>query len=167
MRLGCGISLILMGTRIAVSTDFRDGKTFPRRGREALGDFLWLARVFDKARAKANNTQDGYIYPCPMDRAMMWRWGIRPTDFTSAVAECSSDDRILAWVAARVSPEQIQLANSWLLTQENSLDRHDAEEGVPGAVASGPRREIILGIFVAAIAILVALISRYLHIPSG
>jgi len=74
-------------------TDFRDGKTFPRRGREALGEFLWLARVFDKARAKANRTHDGYIYPCPMDLAVMWRWGISPREFTAAIGIVTMSDR--------------------------------------------------------------------------
>ncbi len=141
-------------------TDFRDGKTFPRRGREALGGFLWLARVFDKARAKASGTQDGYIYPCPMDRAMMQRWGISPGDFTAAIGEHSSDDQILAWMSQRVTPERKQSANEWLLTQKSALDRHDAEEGVPGAVAP-PRKEIILG--VGALMLLAAWLARVLH----
>ncbi|HXM18436.1 MAG TPA: DUF5069 domain-containing protein [Candidatus Tumulicola sp.] len=145
-------------------TDFRDGKTFPRRGREALGDFLWLARVFDKARAKQNSTQDGYIYPCPMDRAMMQRWGISPREFTTAVGQHSSDDEILAWASERATPERIQTANSWLLRQGVALDRHDAEEGVPGAVAPAtPRQEIILGLAVAALTLLVAWLARLLH----
>jgi hypothetical protein len=145
-------------------TDFRDGKTFPRRGREALGDFLWLARVFDKARAKANQTQDGYIYPCPMDRAMMQRWGISPSEFTTAVGEHSSDDQILAWLSERVTPDHVQAANEWLLRQTGSLDRHDAEEGVPGAVVPAwPRQEILLGVVVAALALFVAWVTRLLH----
>jgi len=143
-------------------TDFRDGKTFPRRGREPLGDFLWLARVFDKARAKANGTQDGYIYPCPMDRAMMQRWGVSPTEFTAAVDEQQSDDQILAWLSERVTPDRKQAANEWLLTQKGALDRHDAEEGVPGAVAP-PRKEIILGVSVAALMVLAAWLARVLH----
>jgi Domain of unknown function (DUF5069) len=116
-------------------TDFHDGKAFPRRGREALGDFLWLARAFDKARAKAARTHDGYIYPCPMDRAMMRRWGITPREFTAAVSECRSDDQILAWLSLRVAPDQMQAANAWMLRQTSALDRQDADEGVPGAVA--------------------------------
>jgi hypothetical protein len=127
-----------------------------------LGDFLWLARVFDKARAKANGTQDGYIYPCPMDRAMMQRWGVSPTEFTAAIGENSSDDQILAWLSERVTPDRKQAANEWLLTQKSSLDRHDAEEGVPGAVAP-PRKEIILGVGVGALLVLAAWLSRVLH----
>jgi|SRR5271166_1907875 len=145
-------------------TDFRDGKTFPRRGREALGDFFWLARVFDKARAKANRTQDGYIYPCPMDRAVMQRWGISPPDFTTAVGERSNDDQILAWLSERVTPDRMRDANEWVLQQRSSLDRQDAEEGVPGAVAPRlPRQGIILGVGVAALALLAAWLARLMH----
>lgn len=125
---------------------------------------MWLARVFDKARAKQNRAQDGYIYPCPMDRAMMGRWGISPREFTSALSEHSSDDQILAWLSERVTPDRMRTANAWLLDQGNALDRHDAEEGVPGAIAPAtPRQEIILGLAVAALALLVAWLVRLLH----
>ena len=116
-----------------------------------MGEFLWLARVFDKARAKANRTQDGYIYPCPMDRAMFKRWAIRPLEFTAAVAENQTDDGILTWLSERVTPERKESANTWLLRQTSSLDRQDAEEGVPGAVARPPWRDIGIGIAVAAV----------------
>ncbi len=145
-------------------TDFRDGKTFPRRGREALGDFLWLPRVFDKARAKASLTEDGYIYPCPMDRAVMGHWGVSPREFTAAIGEHATDDQILAWLSERVTPDRKGAANAWVLRQKLALDRHDAEEGVPGAVAPRfPRPGIILGLAVAALAVLVAWLARQSH----
>lgn len=143
-------------------TDFRDGKTFPRRGREALGDFLWLARVFDKARAKARRTHDGYIYPCPMDRAVMQRWGISPREFTEAIEQDIDDDRILAWLSARVSKDQMLAANAWVLRQKAALDRQDAEEGVPGAVASKlPSQGTLFGIAIAVLIVLAAWLTRH------
>ena len=144
-------------------TDFRDGKTFPRRGREALGEFLWLARVFDKARAKTNRTHDGYIYPCPMDRAVMHRWGISPSEFTTATSENPTDDRILTWLSERVAPDQMRTANTWLLRQADSLDRQDAEEGVRGAVAPKLPRQLMLGLVVAALMVLGAWLARGWH----
>ena len=145
-----------------MASDFRDGTSFPRRGREALGGFLWLARVIDKARAKANRTEDGYIYPCPMDRAMFHRWGIAPHEFTTVIGENASDDQIIEWLSKRVTPDRIQAANAWLLRQDDALNRHDAEEGVPGAVAPTlPPREIIRGVVVAAIVLLVAWLARH------
>jgi len=144
-------------------TDFCDGRTFPRRGREALGEFLWLARVFDKARAKMNRTHDGYIYPCPMDRAMMRRWRISPSEFTAAIAERPTDELILAWLSERVTSDKIREANDWLLRQEFALDRQDAEEGVPGAVAPKVPSQIIVGLVVALLMLLATWLARVLH----
>jgi hypothetical protein len=125
---------------------------------------LWLARVFDKARATGNQTQDGYVYPCPMDRAMMRHWGISPREFTTAAGELSGDDQILAWLCERVTPDRMHAANTWLLRQGAALDRHDAEEGVPGAVAPRwPRQGITLGLIVAALALLIAWLARLTH----
>ncbi|MBV8163240.1 MAG: DUF5069 domain-containing protein [Candidatus Eremiobacteraeota bacterium] len=139
-----------------MAVDFRDGKTFPRRGRQPLGDFLWLARMFDKARAKAGHTQDGYIYPCPMDRAMLRRWGIRPSEFTAAAEEYQNDSQILSWLAERVDADRREAANAWLLGQGYRLDRQDADEGVAGAVAPFPWRDIMFGIAIVAVSWIIA-----------
>ncbi|MDQ6929535.1 MAG: DUF5069 domain-containing protein [Candidatus Eremiobacteraeota bacterium] len=110
-------------------TDFRDGKTFPRRGRDPLGEYLWLARVFDKARASANGTIFDYIYPCPMDQGVFERWGISPAVFDRAIAENASDDTILKWVQGKVSAQAREAANTWLLEEKReNLDRQDGEE---------------------------------------
>lgn len=115
-----------------MATDFRSGKDFPRRGREEYGGFLWLLRAFDKGRAYANGTIHDYIYPCPMDRAVFQRWGITPNDFNAALAINSTDEGILAWLKTRVSDEVCQKTNRWLLEEKAAtLDRQDAEEGVP------------------------------------
>ena len=137
-----------------MSTDFRDGKTFPRRGREPLGEFLWLARLFDKARAKRDGTQDGYIYPCPMDRGVMRRWGITPTEFTTAIHEHPADEQILAWLSARVTPDRTRSANAWLQWQKFAMDWQDAQEGVPGAVTTLVK-DIGLIVLIAALIVLI------------
>lgn len=115
-------------------TDFRSGTIFPRRGRELLGGYMWLARVFDKARAARNGTIHDYIYPCPMDRGVFDRWGITSNAFDGAIATCDTDDELLAWVQARVPEARRDAANRWLLEEKTaSLDRQDAEEGVVAA----------------------------------
>lgn len=116
-----------------MATDFRDGKTFPRRGRDPLGgEVLWLARVFDKARASANGTIHDYIYPCPMDKGVMERWGITPGEFDAAVQSYKTDAAILEWLRERTTPQQIEAANQWLVTEKlENLERQDAEEGAP------------------------------------
>jgi hypothetical protein len=117
-----------------MATDFRDGKTFPRRGRERLGDFLWLARVADKARARANGTIFDYIYPCPMDKGVLEHWGVTPGEFDGAIQKHTTDDGLLAWAKDRIPPDRIKAANEWVLTKKESLDRQDAEEGVASAI---------------------------------
>ncbi len=114
-----------------MATDFRDGKTFPRRGREAMGDALWLARLFDKARAAAAGTIFDYIYPCPMDKGVMKRWGISPDEFDEAVKAHATDETIQQWLVTRTTSERIARANRWLLDEKKAnLDRQDSEEGV-------------------------------------
>jgi Domain of unknown function (DUF5069) len=114
-----------------VPTDFRDGKTFPRRGRDEAGGALWLLRVFDKARAAANHTIFDYIYPCPMDQGVFARWGITSDQFDDAIAKHQSDADIVGWLQSHVSPEKIRAGNEWLLSErQENLDRQDREEGV-------------------------------------
>ena len=113
-----------------MAEDFRDGKTFPRRGRTSIGDALWLARMRDKARAAAAGTIFDYIYPCPMDKGVMDRWGITPEEFDRAVLAHETDDALYAWLLTRTTPERIRSANDWLRNDKvANLDRQDAEEG--------------------------------------
>lgn len=111
-------------------TDFRDGKTFPRRGREAAGEALWLLRVFDKARASTAGTIHDYIYPCPMDMGVLQRWGVTPEEFGVAVIAHPDDAEIVRWFDERVPAERVRAANAWLLSEKvANMDRQDAEEG--------------------------------------
>jgi hypothetical protein len=111
-------------------TDFRDGKAFPRRGRDDLNVVLWLKRLFDKARASADGTIYDYIYPCPMDQGVMERWGITADRFDRAIREHTNDDAIYEWLSSTTTPERIEAANRWLLDEKSSnLDRQDSEEG--------------------------------------
>jgi hypothetical protein len=117
-----------------MATDFRSGKDFPRRGREKLGEFYWLARVFDKARAKRDDTIFDYIYPCPLDKGVFERWGITPDQFDEALKTIDTDAGILAWVEERVPAAKRDAANAWVITEKApSLDKQDAEEGVVAA----------------------------------
>jgi hypothetical protein len=114
-----------------MATDFRSGQEFPRPGRAPLGGFLWLARVFDKARASAAGTIYDYIYPCPMDRGVFKRWGISSGDFDRAIRAHPTDDGILAWLRERAGDDRRDAANRWLLEEKSAnLNRQDAEEGV-------------------------------------
>jgi hypothetical protein len=113
-----------------MATDFRSGKAFPRRGRDEYAGFLWLLRVFDKARASSDGTLHDYIYPCPMDRGVFERWGVSAADFDAAIQTRRTDEAILEWAMERVSVQGREAANSWLLAEKSeSLDRQDSEEG--------------------------------------
>jgi len=117
-----------------MATDFRSGEDFPRTGRDALGGFLWLKRVFDKGRAAAAGTIHDYIYPCPMDQGMFQRWGITAAQFDEAIRSNTTDEAILAWLSERATAEQREAANRWLTVEKvSNLDRQDAEEGVVAA----------------------------------
>lgn len=117
-----------------MATDFRDGTTFPRPGRQRIGNVMWLARVSDKGRAAAAGTIFDYIYPCPMDMGVMERWGISARDFDAALARYPDDESLHAWLTERISAERIEAANGWLENdRRNNLDRQDAEEGIVGA----------------------------------
>lgn len=116
---------------LSMGTDFRSGRDFPRRARYELDGFLWLARVFDKARAAQNGTLHDYLYPCPMDRGVFDRWGITSRMFDAALDSCETDEEIVAWIRARVTNARRDDANRWLLEERvANLDRLDAEEGV-------------------------------------
>lgn len=111
-------------------TDFRGDKSFPRRGRIPMGRYLWLARVFDKARAHAEGTIGDYIYPCPIDQGVMQRWGVTPPEFDAIVAANRDDASILQWAQATISGASADSANSWVCVEKlENLDRQDREEG--------------------------------------
>lgn len=123
-----------------MATDFRSGTDFPRRGRDECGGYLWLLRLFDKARAAAGGTIHDYIYPCPMDEGVMERWGITAADFNDAARTHRSDDAILGWLRERVDASRSEAANRWLVQEKAAnLDRQDAEEGVTATAQKSPR----------------------------
>jgi Domain of unknown function (DUF5069) len=110
-------------------TDFRDGRTFPRRGRDTMGDAMWLLRVADKGRASAAGTIHDYIYPCPMDKGMMERWKITADEFDDALQRYPNDALLYEWFLKRVRPDDVRAANEWLVGERTeNLDRQDAEE---------------------------------------
>ena len=112
-------------------TDFRDGTTFPRPGREKLADVMWLARVSDKGRAFLAETIHDYIYPCPIDRGVMEHWGITREQFESALTANADDASLLTWLTKTVPADRIAAANAWLVAEKSAnMDRQDAEEGV-------------------------------------
>jgi hypothetical protein len=92
---------------------------------------MWLFRLADKARAAKAGTIHDYIYPCPMDRGVLERWGVAITEFEAALDDYDDDASLTAWFRTRVVPEAVQSANRWLQDEKSeNLDRQDREEGV-------------------------------------
>jgi len=109
--------------------DFGGGRTAPRSGRAARDGFLWLARVVDKARAAAAGTLGDYVYPCPIDRGMLARWGRSAAELDAAIARLVDDAAVAHWLTAACGAAERDAANAWLLAEwAKNLDRQDAEE---------------------------------------
>ncbi len=70
----------------------------PRERDLVIGDIPWLARMIDKARAKADGTIEDYIYPCPDDRKLLGKLGMTGAEFSAIVAESPTDEDVIAKV---------------------------------------------------------------------
>ena len=69
----------------------------PRPGAWSIGELQWIARMSDKARANAQGTSDGYIYPCPVDRRCLGALELDAKTFqTLAVGSHDDDDLVRA-----------------------------------------------------------------------
>jgi hypothetical protein len=87
-------------------------RQFPRSPGEKLGGYAHLARMADKARAKAAGTVGEYIYPCPLDLALLEFLTIDPDAFYEAVR--NKDDReLLAWVREKAATRSSEEIESW------------------------------------------------------
>ena len=100
-------------------------KEYPRSPKQTLGGYVHLDRMIDKARAKSAGTIGEYIYPCPLDQALLEFLGIGGDAFYEAVKNRTDQD-ILGWVkehATARSPKEIE---EWNRT---FLDRKPGDEG--------------------------------------
>lgn len=76
------------------------------RGRDVvLGGIPWLARVADKARAKADGTIGDYIYPCPIDRRFLEEAGLSADEFMQLAVENKTDEQLVEAFKARSKKE--------------------------------------------------------------
>lgn len=72
------------------------------RGRDVvIGGIPWLARMTDKARAKAAGTIGDYIYPCPQDQKLLAQLGLSGEEFLKIAVEARSDAEVVDAVKAR------------------------------------------------------------------
>lgn len=102
-------------------------KQFPRSPQEKLGGYAHLARMIDKGRAKAAGSLGEYIYPCPLDQALLEFLGVDADAFLKTATE-QDDPGIVEWVCRNAkihTPEQIDAWNKVFLTRtpENEESR--------------------------------------------
>ncbi|HEX2034035.1 MAG TPA: DUF5069 domain-containing protein [Chloroflexota bacterium] len=77
-----------------------DGEWKPRPRDIVIGGVEWLARMSDKARAKAKGTIGDYIYPCPADQRLLRALEIDPETFSEIATKASNDDELVQAVKA-------------------------------------------------------------------
>ncbi len=92
---------------MAASNDSGTNQTFQPRGRDlVIGGIPWIARMSDKARAKADGTIDDYIYPCPIDRRVLGELGMSADEFMHIAVDSGTDAELVRQVRERRrSPE--------------------------------------------------------------
>jgi hypothetical protein len=104
-------------------------KAAPRSGRERLGQFAWLGRMTDKARAKRAGTLGEYLSLCPLDRGFLQRLGVTEDTFLELILAGLTDDEIATYFDRHVSPVDRDRANHWVLVDmADFLDQQDREE---------------------------------------
>jgi hypothetical protein len=87
-------------------------RVYPRSPKQLLGGYAHLGRMLDKARAKAAGTLGEYIYPCPLDQALLEFLGL-DADAVFDVAKQRTDDEVVRWVQERATPRAAQDITAW------------------------------------------------------
>jgi hypothetical protein len=77
-----------------------EGEWKPRPRTRVIGDIEWLARMSDKARAKAKGTIGLYIYACPADRRLLEALQMDDVTFQRLAVAANSDDELVEAVRA-------------------------------------------------------------------
>jgi hypothetical protein len=87
-------------------------RVYPRSPKQLLGGFAHLGRMIDKARANAAGTLGEYIYPCPLDQALLEFLGL-DADAVLDVAKQNADDEALRWVQDHAAPHSAKDIAAW------------------------------------------------------
>ena len=85
---------------------------YPRSPRDLLGGYVHLGRMLDKARAREAGTNGEYIYPCPLDKALLSFLDVSDQDFAYA-AKTRTDELILDWLALHARPRSRKQIEAW------------------------------------------------------
>lgn len=105
-------------------------KAPPRRGREMLGSWSWIARMADKFRADHAGTGSDYIAYCGLSRAFLDAAGVSREAFDAQIVRGASDEELVAYFDAHCSDAQRDAANHVVLHEKAAnLDQQELEEG--------------------------------------
>lgn len=99
-------------------------RQFPRSPREKFGGYVHLARMLDKARAKAASTVGEYIYPCPLDLALLEFLNVSTDAFYEA-AQKRDDREFLVWLKENAKPRSPTEIEEWNQTFLNRKPRNE------------------------------------------
>lgn len=72
----------------------------PRGGHLALGEWAWLPRMVDKARAKYQGNLGSYAHPCGRDRLLLSDLGLSADEFKDIILATTSDEQVLQEIQA-------------------------------------------------------------------
>jgi hypothetical protein len=113
---------------MTVTPDFT--KAPPRRGREMLGPYAWLARMADKFRADKAGTGSDYVAYCALSRGFLERCGVSLEAFDALIVQGADDGELVAYFDRHVPAERREAANRFVLEEKAAnLDAQELEEG--------------------------------------
>lgn len=101
----------------------------PRSGSVKLGDFPWLARLADKARAELAGTAGNYEIYCDVSKDFLQRCGIGVEEFLSLIRNGASDADLQRYFETRVDEQHRADAAEWIAQHGDEIRSADVEEG--------------------------------------
>jgi len=105
-------------------------KAPPRRGRDELGGYVWLARLADKVRAQLAGTNGDYVGYCDVSKEWLKQLMIEQEHFNAVVEMGADDDFLVMFLNRYCDRPRRERANKFILEEHKAdLDRQDAEEG--------------------------------------
>lgn len=103
--------------------------TAPRSGSVKLGDFPWLARLADKARADFAGTASDYEPYCDISRGFLQRCGISIEEFSSLIRNGANDADLQQYFETHVDERHRADAEKWIMQHGEEIRSADVQEG--------------------------------------
>lgn len=85
---------------------------YPRSPRALLGGYVHLARMIDKCRAVQAGTEGDYIFPCPMDQALLDFIGVQAEEFAKSVRG-KDEQQIIQWLSIHSTSHSLEEIAQW------------------------------------------------------